>query len=140
MKKFLALLLIATIFFCLAGCQATDTPAEQETTASNAEYEEKGTGNNSFYLDVAFEKDEKHFLIKTNKTTVGDALIELKMIEGEQGKWGVYISSVCGENHKYETDGSYWAFYAGGQYASKSVELTDIENGHIYALKVEKGS
>lgn len=140
MKKLSAFLLIAITLFGLAGCKEAVSSTEPGTTISNVNYEEKGTGKNSFYLDVVFEKDEKHFLIKTDKKTVGDALIELKMIEGTQGDWGIYISSVCGEEHKYESDGSYWAFYADGQYASKSVELTDIENGHTYALKAENRS
>ncbi len=42
--------------------------------------------------------------------------------EGRPGDYGLYITEVDGEAAVYETDGAYWAFYQGGEYASQSVE------------------
>lgn len=137
MKKFIAFMLSALMIFTLASCAKSPEKTQEKSDANQISYEEKGSGETQFYLDIAFESDEKHYDVHTNQKTVGAALEELKIIKGEQGPYGMYISSVEGEEHVYENGGKYWAFYEDGQYASKGIDLTEIENGKTYALKVE---
>ena len=137
MKKSVALILCLVMIFAFASCKKNQQNPDNENVSQTAEYEEKGSGKNQFYLDIFFESDEKHYNIKTDEKTVGAALEKLDLIVGEQGDYGLYISAVEGEEHRYEQGGKYWAFYSGGQYASKSVDLTEIQNGETYALKVE---
>lgn len=137
MKKILALLMCALMVFSLVSCKKSEEKIPESEARESVKYEEKGEGENQFYLDIFFESDEKHYDIKTDEETVGAALESLKLIVGEEGPYGLYISSVEGEEHVYENGGKYWAFYAGNQYADKSVDLTDIQNGETYALKVE---
>ena len=68
---------------------------------------------------------------------VGFALIEHKLIEGEQGQYGMYIKSVLGQTLDYETDGMYWAFYVNGEYALTGVDQTPIQPDTAYLLKAE---
>ena len=78
------------------------------------------------------------FEITTTKTTVGAALLEAGLIEGEESEYGLYIKSVNGIVADYETTGTYWSFYINGEYAMTGVDQTDITEGTSYMLKVEK--
>lgn len=137
MKKIIAVLLSFLVVFSLCSCKKSEEKPEGKSDVSSADYEEKGTGKNQFYLDIFFESDEKHYSIKTDKSTVGEALEELKIIVGKEGPYGMYISSVEGEEHVYENGGKYWAIYENGEFASKGIDLLEINNGNTYALKVE---
>ena len=137
MKKIFTFLLAILIIFSLASCKKS----KQEITAppenDSVIYEEIGSGKNRFYLEIVFDEKEKNYLILTDESTVGSALEKLEIISGEQGDYGMYITAVEGEEHRYEKGGKYWAFYEDGQYASKSVDLTTIKNDKVYSLKVE---
>lgn len=89
---------------------------------------------------VVVEKDgnETKFEIHTDKTTVGDALLEVKLIEGEAGPYGLYVKNVNGITADYDVDQTYWAFYINGQMAMTGVDTTKIEAGATYSFKVEK--
>ncbi len=76
--------------------------------------------------------------ITTDKKTVGEALLHLGIVQGEDGPYGLYIKTVNGITADFDKDGQYWSFYVNGQYASKSADMTDIVDGATYALKVEK--
>ena len=82
--------------------------------------------------------NETKFEIHTDKTVVGDALLELGLIEGEEGPYGLYVKKVNGITAEYEADGTYWAFYIGDDYGMTGVDMTDIEPGATYAFKVSK--
>lgn len=125
------------MLFSLASCAESTEKTPGKTEANQTSYEKKGSGETHFYLDIAFESDEKHYDVHTNQKTVGAALEELKIIKGEQGPYGIYISSVEGEEHVYENGGKYWAIYIGNEPASQGIDLINIEDGQTYALKVE---
>ena len=86
------------------------------------------------------DKDGKEtkFEIHTDKTTVGEALLEVKLIEGEEGPYGLYVKSVNGITADYDVDQTYWAFYINGEMAMTGVDVTDVEAGATYSFKVEK--
>ena len=89
---------------------------------------------------VVVDKDGKEtkFEIHTDKTTVGDALLEVKLIEGEDGPYGLYVKSVNGITADYDVDQTYWAFYINGEMAMTGVDATNVEAGATYSFKVEK--
>lgn len=98
-----------------------------------------GEGQKNFNFDVTFaDGNIKHYVINTDKETVGDALLELDIISGDESQYGLYVKSVDGQVADFDKDGTYWAFYINGQYASTGVDQTNIENGATYELKVEK--
>lgn len=100
---------------------------------------ELGEGKTSFNFSVV-DKDgnETKFLIHTDKETVGDALLEHALIEGDEGNYGLYVKKVNGIIADYDVDKTYWAFYINGEYAVTGVDVTDVTEGNSYALKVEK--
>ena len=120
----------------------TAAPAESSavTTADETAGATKiGEGATSFTFTVT-DKDgaETVFEVSTDKTTVGEALKDLGLIEGEDGAYGLYVKKVNGITADYDADGTYWAFYVNGEYAMTGVDKTDIEAGATYSFKVEK--
>ena len=149
----LCMVLIAATALIATGCQeqkeTPDTTDAQTTAAdttvgdtTDAEGDGKtilGEGETQFTFTVV-DKDgnEASFIINTDKKTVGEALLEHKLIEGEEGDFGLYVKKVNGIEAVYEKDKTYWAFYVNGEYAMSGVDLTDVEEGASYSFKVEK--
>lgn len=142
----LCALLCAAAAVCITGCSAkneTTPTVEAENTsaesAGNTEAEQIGEGSVSFTLNVVdADGNEKVFNVSTDEKTVGDALQNLGLIEGEEGPYGLYIKTVDGKTADYDTDGTYWAFYVDGAYATGGVDTTEIVAGQEYMLKIEK--
>ncbi len=144
-KKMLSLLicfvLIAAMALITTGCNDTKNPIDENPSNSSSQVEKtvKGTGATVFDFTVV-DKDGKQteFEIHTDKETVGEALLELGLIAGEDGPYGLYVKTVNGVTVDFDTDGKYWAFYENGKYAAKGVEQTDIVTGVKYEFKAEK--
>lgn len=98
-----------------------------------------GEGKVAFNFTVV-DKDgnETKFEIHTDKTTVGDALLEHALIEGEEGQYGLYVKKVNGILADYDVDQTYWGFFVNGEYAMSGVDTTNIEEGASYSFKVSK--
>ena len=75
---------------------------------------------------------------QTDKTIVGDALVENGLIEGDEGDFGLYVKKVNGITADYDVDGTYWAFYENGAYAATGVDKTTVVSGTTYEFRVEK--
>ena len=139
-KKITSLLLCMMLIVAMAltvGCggkKQDDTSAGQEVSVNKL-----GEGKTQFNFTVV-DKDGKEtaFDIHTDKTTVGDALLELGLIAGEEGAYGLYVKQVNGITADYDVDQTYWAFYVNGEYGMTGVDATDIEAGATYTFKVEK--
>lgn len=99
---------------------------------------ELGQGANSFSFTVTDEQGKSsYFKIHTDCKTVGEALLELDLISGEQGDYGLYVKTVNGKTFDYDKDGKYWSFYVNGKYATSGVDLTKIDTNSTYSFKVE---
>ena len=98
-------------------------------------YTEKGEGATSFYFTVRnVDNTVTKFIIHTNKTTVGAALLELGLIEGEDSEYGLMVKSVNGILADWETEKAYWAFYINGEYAQTGVDSTQIVADAVYEM------
>ena len=143
LAAFLLILLVAALAVSMISCNKeeneTETPETTvETTADTAEEPietEVGEGQMSFTFKVKFKDgSERTYLVKTDSTNVGTALIDAGLISGEDGAYGLYVKTVAGETLDYNTDGKYWAFYENDAYAMKGVELTTIVGGVVYSF------
>lgn len=81
------------------------------------------------------EENSVTFTIHTDKATVGEALMEHGLVEGENGPYGLYVKKVNGITADFDTDGSYWSFYVNDEYAMTGVEMTEIVEGARYRLE-----
>ena len=138
-KSLLSLVLVFVLIAAaaLTGCSGKPT----ETTAPIAPggaVTEVGEGAKAFELTIVDKEGVTHaYLIHTDEEMVGLALMDLELIDGEDGPYGLYIKSVLGQVLDYETDGMYWAFYVNNEYAMTGVDLTPVIEGDRYQLKAE---
>ena len=98
-------------------------------------YTIKGEGATSFYLTVKnVDNTVTKFQINTDASTVGEALLALELIAGEDSAYGLYINTVNGITADWDTEKAYWAFYIDGEYAMTGVDTTEIVAGTTYEL------
>lgn len=139
----LLLVLTAAIAFSAVACDKTETPDPSQTTegtteATTAELNVRGEGNTEFEFKViTLAGETKTFTVRTDKTIVGEALLDAVLIAGEDSQYGLYVKTVDGETVDYDTHGKYWAFYVDGVYAASGVDSTTIEAGKVYSFKAE---
>ena len=138
-SSILCMVLIVAMALGTTGCNGStgkDTSSDAGTEVTDVNV--LGTGSTEFSLTVADQEgNETQFEIHTDKETVGEALLELGLIEGEEGQYGLYVKTVNGITADYDKDGTYWAFYINGEYASSGVDSTKITEGENYSFKVE---
>lgn len=157
-KKTLSLIvcivLIAAVALFTGGCDgSTDNqvnPSSDSSTGSQvnpssdsspSQGEKKALGQGQTKFDFTVtdgDGKETAFLISTDKETVGEALLELNLIAGDESEFGLYVKTVNGITVDYDKDGKYWAFYVDGKYAQTGVDSTKITAGSTYSFKVEK--
>ena len=99
---------------------------------------ELGVGAKTITVEVKAQERTVIFTVRTDKSTVGEALLEHGLISGKQGQFGMYIKSVNGIVADYDTDGYYWGFYINGEYAMTGVDTTEILEGDTYCLERTK--
>ncbi len=136
-KSTVSVLLAIVFAVCFVACNT----APKEGLWEEATYlhdTELGEGENTVVVEVSAGEESITFTVKTDKETVGDALIEHELIEGEQGDYGLYIKKVNGIVADADIDGSYWAFYIDGEYAMTGVSETEINSESTYKLEYTK--
>ena len=122
--------------YAQTGVDATEIVAGTTyEMAKVVSYTEKGEGATSFYFTVKdADGTVTKFIIHTDKTTVGAALLELGLIAGDESDWGLYVTSVNGITADWDTEKAYWAFYINGEYAQTGVDATDIVADALYEM------
>ena len=134
MRSTLLLLLALAFSLCLVACGNT---VDKEGLWEDATYRkdmEFGKGAKTVVVEVKAGEDSVTFTVKTDKETVGEALQEHGLIEGEDGAYGLYVKKVNGIVADYDVDQTFWAFYINGEYAMTGVDGTLIEEGVTYQL------
>ena len=141
LSSFFCMMLIVAMTFSAVGCSSKSNDGEVTVTESGSASNNNvwGEGQTAFTFTVVDrDGNETGFEIHTDKETVGEALVDLNLISGEYGEYGLYVKTVNGITADYDTDGEYWAFYVNGEYASSGVDTTPITDGDSYSFKVEK--
>lgn len=154
MKKIFSIILSLVLILSLAACAAAPAatePAATEPAVSNPALENPATEpapegeetepsvSKTEFTFIVVDKDGKEtpFTVATDKTYVGEALIDEGLIEGEEGPYGLYVKTVNGQTLDYDTDGMYWSFYVDGEYGLTGVDMTEIVPGTTYMFKAE---
>lgn len=129
----LLLLLTLVLALPLASCRAqpSSDPWEQ---ALYSEDTELGRGAKTVVTVVEAEGRSVTFTVRTDRDTVGAALLEHGLIDGEEGPYGLYVKVVNGMTADYDIDQSYWAFYVNGEYAMTGIDGAEITEGATYQL------
>ena len=136
-KSTLSMLLALVFIVCLASCNTADATGVWENATYRKDME-FGEGSKTVVVEVKAEDQLVTFTINTDKDTVGAALLEHKLIEGDEGPYGLYIKKVNGMTADFDVDQSYWAFYINGEMAMTGVDGTEIKEGETYQLAYTK--
>lgn len=153
----LCIALFAAAALCTAGCDdgkngdqgsaSTSTPAATQgqgeaAAPANGTFEDGATlgeGATQFTFTVVdADGNETTATVNTDAKTLGEALLDLGVIAGDDGDYGLYVKTVNGQTLDYDKDGAYWALYVGDQYATTGVDSTELEPGETYSFKAEK--
>ena len=136
--KLLSLALLLILAFSLFSCFA---PVNYDELWQDAIYKTDktlGTGQKTVLVEVIAGEHSVTFTIKTDKQTVGEALEEHGLIEGEESAYGLYVKKVNGILADYDIDQSYWGFYKNGEMMLVGVDGQTFADGDHYELKHEK--
>lgn len=134
----LCIMLLAAMALFTTACTGNNSNEAKNNQQTNDIVTELGEGETSFLFTVTDgDGNLTQYQIHTDKTIVGDALLELELIAGEEGPFGLYVKTVDGITVDYDKDGKYWAFYMDGEYALTGVDTTTITENATYSFKVE---
>ena len=136
----LSLVLIIVMMVSLASCNLIKHKVHPDTwdEAIYKEDTELGTGAKTVIVDVIKQEKKVTFTIHTDAKTLGEALIDHGLVEGEDSQFGLYIKKVNGMTADYDIDQSYWGFYQNGEYMISGVDTTEINGGERFELVYEK--
>ncbi len=134
MKRFLSLTL--ALLMLLSVCVFTVSCKDNDEKMLYTEDTTLGTGAKTIIFNVEHMDGTKiKFTIKTDKAILSDALLEHKLIEGDEGQFGIYVKKVNGITQDYSINKSYWSLYIGDEYASTGAYSTEIIDGGEYTFK-----
>ena len=138
-----ALVLIAVMALTLCSCgkgtiknaSETEVQATEKVTSATP----VGEGAKTFTFKCVFEDgSEKVYTVSTDKQNVGEALLENKLIDGDEGEFGLYVKTVCDVVADYDVNGAYWAFYEGDNMAMNGCDTTAVKPGTEYSFRYTK--
>ena len=131
----LCMVLIAAMALFATGCNDNTNPTPSTSSTTPADVTVMGEGETSFYFQVTdLDGTVTHFQVNTDKTIVGEALLEVGLISGEPGDYGLYVTAVNGITADWYTEQAYWAFYIDGEYALTGVDSAEIVPGTTYGF------
>ena len=133
MKKIVSSVsVVVLLLLCLlsVGCGTEPAVTGIWANATYAEDTTLGEGDTVLTVVVSAEDKQITLTVNTDKTTVGAALSEVGLIQGEGGMYTI----VNGMTADYNVDQTYWAFYENDAYAMAGMDDTAIVVGVTYKL------
>lgn len=77
---------------------------------------------------------EKPFTCHTDEEYLGPVLLGEKIVEGENGPYGLMISAADGEVADYNVDGGWWQIFVGDQSATLGADSIPVHDGDTFKL------
>lgn len=135
----LAVVLLLTVLLSSCGGEILPEVWEDATYTSDKTL---GEGSKTVTLDVSAADKSIVFTLKTDESTLGAALLALGLIEGENGQYGIYITSVNGIVADYDKDGTWWCLNSISgdthEMMMSGVDTTGISGGEHFELVLTK--
>ena len=128
----LSLLLVLCLNF--ASCKRNEAEDDLWANAIYKEDTELGNGQKEVLVEVVTPEKSITFTIHSDKKMLGEALTEHKLIEGEQGAYGLYIKKVNGILADYDINQTYWGFNKNGESMMTGVDQEEFKGGEHYEL------
>ena len=100
-------------------------------------------GSKAITIEVIDSKEKSTvYELKTDAEFLIEAMEEAKeqglTYEGEDGPYGLSISTVNGERADYTLDGAYWSFNVNREYCNYGVSEQPVENGDAFEIVYTK--
>ena len=139
MKK--SFLFILIILFCVtfSSCGRVEKSADVWESATYSEDTEFGDGSKTVLVEVEALGKSVTLTIHSDKKTLGEALMEHKLVEGEEGAYGLYVKKVNGIEADYDKNQSYWGFNKNGEGMLTGVDGAKFKDGEHYEFVYVKG-
>ncbi len=134
----MAIVLLLSLALGLCSCEPKVEEASIWDSATYTEDVTLGSGSKTVQVEVKVNEKSITFTIRTDAATLGAALLEHNLIEGEQGDYGLYIKKVNGIVADYDVNQRYWGFYKDGAYLMTGVDTTEISDGEHYEIVYSK--
>lgn len=121
-KRILAMVMALVMVFALAACGQRQSANAKTVTVTVVH----GDGSS------------KDFTVKTEKEMLGEALTDEKLVDGEDGPYGLFVKTVDGETAD-DTNQEWWCLTKGGESVETGVDSTPVEDGAAYELTLMTG-
>ncbi len=132
------LFLVIVLCLGLSACSQAVVESDVWSEALYTENAEFGDGEKTVLVEVVAEDKSVTFTIHSDKATLGEALAEHGLIEGEQGPYGLYVKKVNGILADYNKNQAYWGFYKDGESVMTGVDGAEFNDGEHYELVYTK--
>lgn len=96
-------------------------------------------GSKEITIEVVNSEGESEvYELKTDAEFLQQAMEEAKeqglTYEGEEGQFGLTISTVNGERADYTLDGAYWSLYVNDKYGNHGIAEQPVEDGDAFEI------
>lgn len=134
MKKLRLITILVIVMMIFVGCSSNSNNDSNVDNNDNAETEK------NIKVDVVLaDGTSKTFEITTTADNLGDALVEEKLVEGEDSQYGLYIKTVDGVTVD-ESKEEWWCLTKnGGETVNTGVDSTEISDGDKFELTLKVG-
>ena len=126
-----------TVLICLCFSACADRKGADSLweTAVYTEDTELGEGAKTIEFEVEAENRKVTFTIHTDKSNLGEALMEHHLASGEKGPYGLYVKAINGMTADYTKNKTYWEFFKGEEGLTTGVDGEEINHGDKYMAK-----
>lgn len=138
MKKIASVVLVVLLCLGVSACSKTETNIDLWKNATYTEDTELGKGAKTVLVEVVAEDKSVTFTINSDKSILGDALAEHKLIEGEKGAYGLYVKKVNGIEADYDKNKAYWGINKNGEGLMTGVDGVKFKDGEHYEFVYTK--
>ncbi|MCI9421307.1 MAG: DUF4430 domain-containing protein [Dorea sp.] len=87
---------------------------------------------------VHADETSKDFVYQTDAAYLGEVLKSEELVEGTEGEFGMFITSVDGETAD-DSKEQWWCITKGGEALNTSADQTPIEDGEKFELTLTEG-
>lgn len=84
------------------------------------------------------DQEEKTFTYQTDAEYLKEVLVSNELADGEEGEYGLFITSVDGETAD-DSKQQWWCITKGGEQVNTSADQTPIQDGEQYELTLKEG-
>lgn len=77
---------------------------------------------------------QKVFTCHTDEEYLGPVLLAEKIVQGDMGQYGLFITAADGEVADYNVDGGWWAVYKGEEQTTTGADQVTIADGDVFKI------